>query len=290
MRQEPGRGGQARARAHASSQGADERGVEAAAARSTSSSRGSLDAERGQGRRRSTQVPDGRDGARHRPDDGRGLPARDRAGARRVFWNGPMGLFEKRAVRARARSASRSAMRRLRRASPSSAAATASRRCNQAGLADRYDHVSTGGGASLEFLEGKQAAGHRGGALVKPDAAPAARRRQLEAAQDARRGARARDARCASAAARGARPRSWSRRCSPRSPRCARRSPAARSALAAQDIYWEAQGAFTGEVSAPLLKDAGCSYVIVGHSERRRSSARPTRRAPQEGAAVLAPA
>jgi len=41
-------------------------------------------------------------------------------------------------------------------------------------------------------------------------------------------------------------------------------------AMAAQDAYWEDQGAFTGEVSPPMLKDAGCRYVIVGHSERRR--------------------
>ena len=40
--------------------------------------------------------------------------------------------------------------------------------------------------------------------------------------------------------------------------------------LAAQNCYPESQGAFTGEVSAELLKDAGCSYVIVGHSERRQ--------------------
>ena len=39
---------------------------------------------------------------------------------------------------------------------------------------------------------------------------------------------------------------------------------------AGQDCHWEAQGAFTGEVSAPMLKDLGCSYVIVGHSERRQ--------------------
>ena len=39
--------------------------------------------------------------------------------------------------------------------------------------------------------------------------------------------------------------------------------------LAAQDVYWEASGAFTGEISAPLLRDAGCTHVIVGHSERR---------------------
>jgi triosephosphate isomerase len=41
-------------------------------------------------------------------------------------------------------------------------------------------------------------------------------------------------------------------------------------ALAAQDCFWEDQGAFTGEVSAKLLKDVGCKYVIVAHSERRQ--------------------
>jgi len=40
--------------------------------------------------------------------------------------------------------------------------------------------------------------------------------------------------------------------------------------LAAQNLFWEEKGAFTGEVSAPMLKDAGCQYVIIGHSERRQ--------------------
>lgn len=39
--------------------------------------------------------------------------------------------------------------------------------------------------------------------------------------------------------------------------------------LGAQDVCAEAQGAYTGEVSASMLKDVGCTYVIVGHSERR---------------------
>ena len=39
--------------------------------------------------------------------------------------------------------------------------------------------------------------------------------------------------------------------------------------LGAQNLYWEDNGAFTGEVSAPLLKNVGCSYVVLGHSERR---------------------
>ena len=40
--------------------------------------------------------------------------------------------------------------------------------------------------------------------------------------------------------------------------------------LAAQDCYWEEEGAFTGEVAPKLLLDAGCSHVIIGHSERRQ--------------------
>ncbi len=40
--------------------------------------------------------------------------------------------------------------------------------------------------------------------------------------------------------------------------------------LGAQNLNWEPQGAFTGEISAPMLKDVGCEYVIIGHSERRQ--------------------
>ncbi len=40
-------------------------------------------------------------------------------------------------------------------------------------------------------------------------------------------------------------------------------------ALGAQDVYWEPSGAFTGEISVPMLKEVGCAWCIVGHSERR---------------------
>jgi triosephosphate isomerase len=40
--------------------------------------------------------------------------------------------------------------------------------------------------------------------------------------------------------------------------------------VAAQDLYWEREGAFTGEVSAHMIAEAGAEYVIIGHSERRR--------------------
>jgi triosephosphate isomerase len=40
--------------------------------------------------------------------------------------------------------------------------------------------------------------------------------------------------------------------------------------LAAQNCYWEPKGAFTAEISAVMLQEAGCTYVIIGHSERRQ--------------------
>ena len=40
--------------------------------------------------------------------------------------------------------------------------------------------------------------------------------------------------------------------------------------ISAQDVFWEKEGAFTGEVSAGMLVEAGCGYCIVGHSERRQ--------------------
>ena len=41
-------------------------------------------------------------------------------------------------------------------------------------------------------------------------------------------------------------------------------------AVGAQDLYWEEKGAFTGTVSAAMIKDTGCSHVLVAHSERRQ--------------------
>src|SRR3970282_1362047 len=39
--------------------------------------------------------------------------------------------------------------------------------------------------------------------------------------------------------------------------------------IAAQDLHWEREGAFTGAISAPMIREAGAEYVLVGHSERR---------------------
>lgn len=50
----------------------------------------------------------------------------------------------------------------------------------------------------------------------------------------------------------------------------ARALKGSRVALAAQNMHWEDAGAFTGEVSPVMLRDVGCRYVILGHSERRQ--------------------
>lgn len=55
------------------------------------------------------------------------------------------------------------------------------------------------------------------------------------------------------------------------------RIQAAPIALGAQNVYWEAKGAFTGESSCDMLKSAGCTYCIIGHLSVATTSTRPTR-------------
>ena len=43
-----------------------------------------------------------------------------------------------------------------------------------------------------------------------------------------------------------------------------------RAGIGAQNVHWEPSGAFTGEISVEMLEDAGCSHVLIGHSERRQ--------------------
>jgi triosephosphate isomerase len=50
----------------------------------------------------------------------------------------------------------------------------------------------------------------------------------------------------------------------------AQRLAGSRIQVSGQDLYWEDKGAFTGEISGPMLAAAGCSHAIVGHSERRQ--------------------
>jgi triosephosphate isomerase len=56
----------------------------------------------------------------------------------------------------------------------------------------------------------------------------------------------------------------------PSIPAAAKSTENTKISIAGQNVYWEKEGAFTGEVSPAMLKEAGCRYVIIGHSERRQ--------------------
>jgi triosephosphate isomerase len=58
--------------------------------------------------------------------------------------------------------------------------------------------------------------------------------------------------------------------------------------LGAQNVYWEAKGAFTGEIAIDMLKDLGVRYVIVGHSERRQYFGETDQSVNKRAKAVLA--
>jgi len=53
-------------------------------------------------------------------------------------------------------------------------------------------------------------------------------------------------------------------------PECRQATAGSNICLGGQNLYWKDEGAFTGEVSGPMLKAVGCTHVIVGHSERRQ--------------------
>ena len=63
-------------------------------------------------------------------------------------------------------------------------------------------------------------------------------------------------------------------------------APSKRIELGAQDIFYESHGAFTGEVSLPMLKSVGVTYAIIGHSERRALGETDTEIAKDVGAAM----
>jgi len=58
--------------------------------------------------------------------------------------------------------------------------------------------------------------------------------------------------------------------------------------LGAQDVHWEKEGAFTGEISCSMLKSVGCEYVIIGHSERRQFFGETNETVNKKAKAVLA--
>ena len=199
------------------------------------------------------------------------------ASAKTVVWNGPMGVFEnpqlaegtKAVAKAMAETGAVTVI-----GGGDSAAAV-----NQLGYAKQMSHISTGGGASLEFLEGKALPG----VVAADDAEPAP-----ESGKEARSEAGQRTRLVAG---------NWKMNKTPSEAKAFIKEiaplladagcevafcvpavdiPAAVEAAAgtnigigAENMYFEEKGAYTGEISAAMLKDAGAKYVVIGHSERR---------------------
>lgn len=180
-----------------------------------------------------------------------------------VLWNGPMGVFEMEPFAAGTRALAEAVASREG-AKTIIGGGDTIRAVQEAGVAEKIYHICTGGGASLEFLEGRRLPGVAAiNNLRRP--VVAANWKMHKTIGEALGFVNAWRERAAQIQ------RTDVVLCAPFTALAslAQAVEGLPVAVGAQDLFWEKQGAYTGEISPTMLTDAGCYYVIVGHSERR---------------------